>query len=525
MRILFIALTFFILSFKTYGQSTILKNSVDESLSFRSIASLPIVDNMSQIYAKPLTIQLEAIIDQDRQWAQKKLSSDINASPEDFEQRPEQVKSVLKKAGADLLLTTRISKGPNGISIKMCLLSGHDGLLIAQEVLQDYSGFEISDLRGQLQKLFQQLKSRMPYSGFILSRKGQSVTVNIGSNQNLSAGQDLSVIQILKINRHPKFKFIVSTEKEIIGRIHVDKSEDSLSFGTISLERSENVIQPNMKVVPVNFVQYPTVAKDSDGQVIPGLENRADGPLVLGKNPEEWEPRGQPTFGKVGIGLGIGSYAINNTLSTVGAVENSVNLTPSIHIDGELWLTTNWFMGLGLKQYIVKLDNTYPGSTPGKINVSTMQTTLQAGYNFLVEDQFFGPKFQGLIGYSKFSATVDTSSPTAYTSMDFSGLAIGVSGSFPVSTETPLTLGAKLMYYLSPTVSESPVSSGSSANARMTSFSAFGVYKVDDRMNIKGDILYDLYSASFSGAGSRAPSASSASHTMTTIVGGIEYMF
>ncbi len=519
-------LTFSILfiAFTTYGQSTILKNSVDDSLSFRSIAVLPIADNVSQIYARPLTIQLKAIVEQDRQWSLKDIDNSTR-TPENFEDSPELVKSTLKSAAADVLLTTRISKGPNGISIKMSLFSGYDGLLVVQENLVDYAGFEISDIRTQIVELYQKLKSKMPYSGIILSRKGPAVTVNLGRLQGIQAGQDLSVVQILKINRHPKFKFIVSTEKEIIGRIRVDKAEESLSFGTVTLERSENVIQTPMKLVPVSFVQYPLISKDKEGQIIPGLNDRPDSPLVLGDQPKEWEPRGAPTFGKVGIALGLGSYAFNNTINSVGAVDDTSNLGPSIHADGELWLTSQWFMGLGLKQYIVKLDNNYPGSSPGKINISTLQTTLQGGYNFILEDQFFGPKLQALLGYSKFSATVDTSSPTAYTSMSFQGMALGFAGSFPISEETPMTLGAKLMYFIDASVSESPFTSGSSSSARMTSFSAFGVYKWNERMNLKGEILYDLFSASFSGTGSRPQSASSASHTMTTVTGGIEYMF
>ena len=518
-------IAFLFLSSQTYGQSTILKNSVDESISFRSIAILPAVDNMSQIYARPLTLQLKSIVDQDRQWAQKNVSDEITNAPEEFEQKPNLTKTTLNRMGADLLLTTRIVKGPNGISIKMSLLSGKDGLLVVQDSMTDFPGFEISELRAQLEKLYLNLKQKMPYSGIILSRKGQAVTVNVGTLQGLQAGQDLSVVQILKINRHPKFQFIVSTEKEIIGRIHVDKADESLSFGTITLERSENVMQPQMKVIPVDFVQYPLVSKDQDGKVIPGLSDRPDSQFTQGPDPKAWQPQGPPTFGKIGLGLGLGSYAFNNTINNVGAVEDSSNLTPSIHLDGELWLTANWIIGLGLKQYIVSLDNNYPGSSPGKINISTNQTTLQIGYNFLMDDQFFGPKFQGLLGYSKFTATADTSTPTAYTSMSFSGLAFGVAGSFPLSQETPITLGAKLIYYMDPTVSESPVTSGSKSSGNMTTFSAFGVHKWSDRINIKGELVYDLYTASFSGTGSRDHTASSASHTLTTLVGGIEYSF
>lgn len=516
----------FLFSSQTYGQKTILKSSVDESLSIKTITVAPMVDNVSQIYAKPLTLHLRSIVENDRQWVLQTYPDEIKNSPEEFEDKPATVKAALQNAKADALLSSRLTKGPNGISIKLNLFLAKDGLLLAQETLQDYSGFEISDLQAQLGNLYSQLKSKLPYAGTVLSRKNRQVTVNLGTDQGLKDGSELSVVQIIKVVRHPKFHFVVSTEKEIIGKIQIDKAEESLSFGTIVLERSENVLKPGMKVVPINFVVYPPTSKSPDGKILNDLSQRPDSQLSLGENPREWVPAGSPSLGKIGLMLGLGSYAVNNTLSSVGAVNGSQTPTPSIHLDGELWLTTNWYVNLGLRQYILSIDNSYAGSGPGKIGVSSTQTTLQGGYNFLLQDTFFGPKFQILGGYSKFASTVDTSSPMAYTSLSFSGLALGLAGSLPVSEEMPLTVGAKLMYYLNTSVDESPVNSGSSTSGKITSFSMFGTYRWTEHMNIRGELMYDLFSASFSGTGSRgADSATSASHALTTFAGGIEYLF
>lgn len=525
LRLTSISVLLFLTSSLTYGQKTILKNSVDDSLSIKHITVSPLVDNVSQIYGKPLTTQLRSIVENDRQWNLRTFPDAVQSSPEDFEDHPESVKAATSKASADALLSGRLTKGPKGISIKLNLFLAKDGLLFSQETLADYNGFEIADLRAQLEKLYQQMKSRLPYAGVILSRKNNQVTLNLGTLQGVQDGKELSVVQIIKVNRHPRFKFVVSTEKEIIGRVHVDKAEDSLSFGSIVLERSENVVQPGMKLEPIDFIAYTTPPRSSDGKSMTDLAQRPDTPVSLGENPTEWVPKASPSLGKFAFMLGLGNYAVNNTLSTVGAVNSSQTPTPSVHLDGELWLTPNWFASLGLKQYLLSLKNSYPGSSPGTVSVSSTQTTLQFGYNFLLGEDFFGPKFQLLGGYSKFASTVDTSSPTAYTSLSFSGLALGLAGSLPVSEEMPLTLGAKLMYYLNASVDESPVSSGSSSSAKITSFSLFGTYRWTEHMNIRGELMYDLFSASFSGSGSRADSASSASHTLTTLAGGIEYLF
>jgi hypothetical protein len=525
-RSFFLGLAFLFNFSVTLGQTTVLKNSIDSSLAIKTIAVAPMFDNVSQIYAKPLTAQMRNIVTDDHQWDVRSWPESIKNTPEEFEDQPEAVKAALKKASADALISTRLTKGPNGISIRMNLFLGQDGLLLAQETLSDYSGFEIADLRSQLEAMYGKLKAKLPYSGVILSRKGQQLTINMGSQQGVKEGAELSVVQIIKLARHPRFKFVVSTEKEIIGRIHVDKVEQDLSFGTLILERSENVVQPGMKLIPINFVSYPGALRGGDGKAVNELGQRPDGQISLGEHPREWIPLAAPTFGKIGLLLGLGTYAISNTLSTAGAVDATNTLVPSIHVDGELWLTTNWFVNFGLKQYVFSLDNSYTGSRPGRLSVSTSRAALNVGYNFLMSDQFFGPKFQLMGGYMKMSSVIDTSAPMAFTSMNFGGMAIGLGGSFPLSPEVPVTLGARMLHFLTTSVDESPVTSGDSSSGKITTFSAYGTYQISEHINFKGEMMYDLFSASFSGVGDRSPdSASSASHALTTFAGGIEYLF
>ena len=484
-------------------------------------------DNVSDIYAKNLTSQLRSIVESDHQWTMNSFPEGSSANPETLEDKPEVSKALLKKAGADTLLSSRLTKGPNGISIKLNLFSATDGKLLCQEVLKDFSGFEVADLRKQLEGMYWKLKSRLPYSGVILSRKGNSVTINMGSLQGLREGQDVSVIQIIKINRHPRFQFIVSAEKEIIGKIHVDKIEESLSFGSISMERSENVVQTGMKLVPIEFVNYPTPAKDGTGSAINGVTGRPDAQVAFGgETPREWVPQPAPSFGQLDLMFGLGTYKVSNALRSAGSVEGSSSVVPSIHLDGELWLTTQWILDVKLDQYVTSISNSFSGSNPKTLSLATMQTSLLAGYNFLISDQFFGPKFQLLGGYTKMTSTIDDSAPTAFTSTSFGGFAMGLAGSFPISEEVPLTLGAKLLYYFTTAVDESPVTSGSSSSGKITSFAAFGTYRWTEHLNWKGELSYDLFSASFTGTGSRgANSASSTSHDIMTFAGGIQYLF
>jgi hypothetical protein len=433
---------------------------------------------------------------------------------------------LLKKIPTDALLSTRISKGPKGLTIKMNLFAGKDGLLLAQQILPDYSGFETNDVKVQLTSVYESLKRKIPYDGSILSRRGLLVTIDLGSNQGLREEQDLNVIQIVKISRHPKFNFLVNDEKEFLGKIRIKKVEENLSFGSIVSERSEGVVQPGQKFIVENFVKYPEVPLSNDGKVLSDLAQRKDTSLAFGEKATAWVPESTPTYGKLGILFGLGNYQISNNLSSAGGISATNSMTPSIHIMGEMWLDPNWFGEFSMRQFVLSMNNPYPSSSPSKLNVSTNQYTLLGGYNFLIADQFFGPKLQLLAGYSKMNSYIDQSTPVAFTSVGYSGLVFGLGGSFPLPLESkvPFFLGARLNFFWNPTLDESPVSSGKSSS-QVTSFAGSLEYRYSQRMNIKGVLAYDLFNSTITGSGSRTETATSLSHAVTTLAAGVEYLF
>ena len=514
-------------------KSSTFRSSIDEDLTLKSITVMPMTDNVDGIYSKSLTVQLEAIVDDDNQVNRVSWEGKKNINPETLEETPKDVQELLKLHKVDGILATRLTKGAQGITIKVNLFVGRSGQLLVQETLTDYPGFEINDLRNQLALLYQKVRARLPYPGSILSRKGQIVTIDLGTNQGLRDGDFVDAIQVLKLNRHPRFNFLISADKTILGKLKITKAEEHLSFAEITMEREPNAIGAGTKLIPVAFLKYPGIPVAGDGKSAAGLNARGDRDLVMGENPGEWVPRGAPTFGKVGLMLGLGSYSIKNNLAINGTVEGtSTLLTPSLHLDGEMWITKEYFASLNLRQFIFSVDNNHPsGGSPSKLNASTSQYTLQFGYNILLTENFFGPKFQALLGYTKVTGTIDDSTPTALTSMDFNGIAFGFGGYFPLEdAATPLGFGAKFLYYLNPGLAERPVTSGASNNANMSSFSIYGDYQISSYLKAKGELAYDYFSATFSGTGSRASSpggenATSGSHSMTTLSAGLEYLF
>jgi len=513
------------LAHQSLAQATSFKSSLDEELTIKGVVVAPVVDNVSNIYSMPLTNQLRAIAESNKQWSVSDWPENRRITPEELEEKPTLVQQILQRTNSQGLLIARLSKGPRGISLKLNLFSGKEGLLTAQDSIEDFQGFEVADLRVQLETLYKRILNKLPFQGQILSRRANLLTINVGQSVGFKEGDVLNVVQIIKINRHPKFKFIVSTEKEILGRIVITKTDDYLSFANIEMERDTNVIQPNQKVLAIEFKTYTSPEVPATPGLAKDLAQRPDAPIAFGDKPGPWLPRSAPTFGKVALLFGLGPYSINNTLNTAGAVESRQTLTPSLNLESEMWITQQWFASLELRQFLASMKNDLAGSGPSQLNLNSLQTSLHFGYNVLLGEDFWGPKMQIFLGQTSFKSTIDQSSPTAFTSMSFSSMSLGLGMSFPVSDEFPLTLAGKLKYFWNPSVSESPVTSGSSSSARMGQFNVSGTYRLKQHLNLRGDLNYDLYSASFSGLGTRSDSASSASHKITTIGAGFEYLF
>jgi hypothetical protein len=431
------------------------------------------------------------------------------------------VKSILASTKSQGLFSFRITKGPRGLNARLIFFVGQTGFPLIQEELTDYQRFETADLEKQLQGMYEKIKARLPYRGMILSRRGQEVTINLGYKMGLKNNDEISVIQLLKVNRHPKLKFLVSTEKEILGKIKVYKTDEYLSFAYVTYEREPGTVQTTAKLLPQEFIQY-NEPVTQNGQVIPGLENRRDKELSYGDNPREWLPTQAPQYGRIAILAGLGNFGISTNLSA-GPIDSSTSLAPGVAVKGELWLSSEWNILYNIRQSVFTLKNPL-GTTPKILNMSLSSYGVMGGYNLLMSEDFFGPKIQLSAGYSSYSSSSDQGTPPVFTNMNYGGLVVGFLGQFPLTKEIPLDLGAQFNLFISPGLSES-VSSGDSSKSTINQFGFFGVYHLKSRFKIRAELNFEYYSSDFSGAGAGTHTSTNTTQKLTTLMGGIEYVF
>lgn len=496
--------------------------AADQDLTIKTVTVAPVTDNVGGIYAKPLDEELRNALNADLQWSLQKYPADLKIKTESLDDNPEDVQKIMAASGADAVLSARLTKGTRGINGALTLFVGREGWPLLQENLVDYKGFETADVRAQFKRMFAQLKAKMPFKGIILSRRGQEVTLNLGGSYGLKPNMSVSIIQIVKINRHPKLHFMIGTEKEVLGRVVLTKVDSNLSFGSVVFERDPGVVTVGSKVLPQEFVKYPSPIVTPDGKILQDLNGRQDKEIAFGDSPQEWLPEAPPQFGKIDLLAGFSNYEQSSDLST-GSVSGKNGFAPNILVRGELWLNPNWFVGLNLRQSVFSISNGLSGSSPGHLNMAMEQYGAGAGYNFLLSNDFFGPKMQIYGGFETTKFTVDNSTPLAFTNMEYSGFLLGLSGQFPVSNEVPLDLGATFNMWFNPNVSEGS-SSGSDSNS-VNTFGFFADYRLRQRLKIRGELSFEYYKSDFSGTGSRPNPASGTSHKLTSFLAGIEYLF
>lgn len=496
-------------------------SAADRDLTIKSIGIVPVTDNMDGIYSNPLSEDIDAYFQKDLRWKTKKVQSKSAIS--DLEKQPAAVKTLLKENGVDAILLGRVIKGPLGMQARLALFSGPDGGTLLLEESPQIEKFETAVVRAQMDVLLRKLLSRMPYQGFITSRRALEVTINMGTVHGITPGSDISVLQILKANRHPKLGFLIGTEKEILGKIRILKADEQLSFGQITFEKEAGLLEVGMKVLPDQFVQYPVVSA-ADPLGSPNIGERKDAPLAFGNEPREWVPEGPPQYGRFGILAGLGPYV--QTVSFTGAetVEGNNNFAPSLGLQFEGWMSSEWFIGAELRQSVFTVGNSLTASTPDKLNMSTTRYDLAFGRNFLLSPDFFGPRLLLSLGYSQFTSRADESTPILFSNMSYGGMRIGFDFNTPLSDDLPFEVGGRFRYFLWPTVSESK-SSGYVDSISMNEFAFTAGYRTRQRFRYLAEMVFYYENADFSGTGDRAASVNNIAQRSTVLSLGLEYLF
>lgn len=483
--------------------TSVYKSDVDDLLTIKKIAVLPATDNLRGIYSRPIEDEIKKRINENHHWD---LSSSESAgqivTAFDLENDPSLAKKVSNHLNADAFIVAQATKGPKGLNITLKMYLTKNGQMLAQSELKNSKKFEIKEIRQATSSLLTRTLRKIPYNAIVLSRSGNRVTLNVGTNDGIKNGQVLTVVQIIKANFHPKFNFIISTEKEIIGKIKILKVDKTLSFGQIITEVEKQAIQKNAKVTGLDSVTYAMGGLGLSNTTDDNLSSRQDSKVSFGSGAIAWLPKKPPTFGAITAALGIGPYKSDIKKAPASASESD-SFGKKIILDGELWLTPRTSIHARIDQGIV-----------GNNSIAAYEVLF--GYNFRLNGSVWGPQVELLAGYSTYQVDVADVGGSIL-NLKYSGFKWGVTGSFPLSTLPGWGAGAKLFMVLNPSLSQIPTAPASNVTANH--FNVFAYKKMGVNVKLVGNFDVELHSAKFSGA------SASSSQKHTTLSGGVTWMF
>lgn len=484
-------------------------SEIDQTVTLNYMTIGSAYDNVGGIYKNAAEKKLIDLITQDHIWSFVDSSAEINNfRNDDLYEDPTAAAEFLEKTKTDGFFLVNIIKGQKGMSVAVTLFSKLEGLPVAQESIQDAQSFQMADFEKVIEDLYRKLKLSLPYYGATQSRRGNSITVNIGTRDGVKIGDQVSIIQILKVKRHPKHNFIVGVEKEVLGQGVVTKSEDTLSFVSLNFEKEPNVIQKGAKLQRVSTTVYGSPNDDST--------------KILSS--QEWLPPAIPQFGYIYAGLGISNYKQSSILVNGSSLESGSNVVPTFNLGAELWVTPRFTAAMNFRQMFFTGNNAVTGSDPDKLNFNVSQIDFGLGYRQALTDNFWGAHVKAAAGYLTANHQVSDSQPTAFTSLRASGLYLGLSGYFPVTKDNDLAIGVDTKFLLSPELSESPVSSGST-DPSISDLNFFGVYQWTTNIQFKGFIQTNTIQSNFSGTATRTNPARSVEAKTSTYGVNLEYMF
>ncbi len=511
------------------------QSETDDLLSIEKVSVLPFTDNLQGIYARPLEAHFSQAVDKMHRWDfVPATNSGMILSPEELEAAPAKALQVAQGLGADAFFAARVTKGPNGVIIHLSLFLSKDGKLLSQAILKDYKQFNLNDLKEQMDRLLSEIVSRIPYSGRVLSREANRVTVNLGSRDGIQKNQMLSVIQLIKANRHPKFNFLVRTEKEIFGKIKVLKVDETLSFGVVVTEKERGAIQKGGKIGPLDFVTYSgSESLSIEPSAEDALQNRDDANIAFGKDARAWQPQRPATFGQIGARIGLAQVKQATQVSGVGGLEATNPASPSVTLDGELWITPEWTFSARIRQGLLTVNNPREGSsTPKELNQTFTDYEASIGYRLRFGPYGSSPYAEPQIGFLNHTFTTEDTKLSTFMSQKFTGFKLGVSGMAPLTPQADYGVGGEFTLVFNGHVKEKPKSSGSDSDTQIVKFGLIGFKKLGERLKAQVHLDFEMYSASFSGAGTREDvsgsftgTATSSSQRFTTLSAGLYYMF
>ncbi|MCB0349170.1 MAG: hypothetical protein KDD37_10050, partial [Bdellovibrionales bacterium] len=229
-------------------------SEADQKMDIKSIALLPVTDNVNSIYANPVENTLRSRLKENHHWEFIDTTSiGTILTPNELAENQVEIERVCQNQKVNAVLASRVVKTNNNTNLSMSLFGCFDAKLLAKEDANT-TKFSSKDISALASTSLDKLLNRIPFHGRVLSRNGSKVTLDLGANDGVAPNEVVNVIQVLEIERHPKDNFLIAAKKQVLGTVRVVKVDKTISFGVIETEARKNIIARGNKVDALRFV-------------------------------------------------------------------------------------------------------------------------------------------------------------------------------------------------------------------------------------------------------------------------------
>jgi hypothetical protein len=403
-------------------------NNADQAIRMKKTFMFPSVDDLSGVMAPKLDEKLYQLLIRNSRFDLIRDPQVVKAlAPDDAAYAKAAASAVVHKeaakvSGAD---TTVLLKTRNvGTETEMQLeFRDADGELLFSETgsVPGYSKMEVR--WGLIEKLFKTIMAKVPFDGTVTGRTANGITVDLGIS-DLKQGEDLEIVRIVSLQRHPLLKTVVGSDYVRVGRAKVMSVDKTLSFAEVKEEYPGEMIAVGAKVLRS---KAPISIRTDDSYV--GQESREKN--TNEKRKEEEDPfadrlegefdQPKQRYGSLGIDLLYGSLAQSQNVSTVPTDYTGSGIGGNIA--GELWITKNWILTLGYGFQSATLASA-TGNTLG--DASWKKAEGFGGYRFF-PDGTGGIALTGSIGFQAQTFTTPSSGADV-SGKKYNGVALRVDG-------------------------------------------------------------------------------------------------
>jgi hypothetical protein len=375
---------------------------------------------------------------------------------------------------------------------------------------RDGTAIGVGELKAQIGNALDRMVAKVPFKGMITGRDNNSVTLDIGQNAGLRAGDTLTIATLDEVKKHPLLKEIVEWVMTETGKVQIESVEDRIAFGRVISE------EPGHQIA-----RYQKVKQIITAQTTPE-------PKVINETPEANHSNEPPRLGFINGGLWIGGLSRDYSVTNNGANDGQTGggIFGGAKAEGELWFNREFFADMGFGYGVFhysQTDTVSNQSTPaGGVGGHVSTFLLDFGYDYLVTGDFFGPKGWAKLGYHSVSYNfpISLGSPENTNPIGFHGLFLGLGGELPLTDQWGAILNLNFGVFTG--ASEDTAFLGSISGTSDVDFFIGGYYRLDPRITIRAG--FDIQANGADGTSSTYGN-SSVSQKVISFVPSLVYYF